>query len=181
MTTPSSPIAGAAPGSSWVLDPGRSTLTFRTKTFWGAFTVKGTFSDVEGDGQVTAGNTVTGRLRIGAASLSTGLGKRDEHLRSPDFFDVEKYPEVTVEVHGVSPTGADRFDVDTTVTVKGAARRLVVPATVKTLSGGAIQIDTETTVDREQLGVDGNLLGMIPATTRLHGVAVFTPADHPAS
>ncbi|BBZ27433.1 hypothetical protein MMAD_17280 [Mycolicibacterium madagascariense] len=169
------PIDHAAPGSTWALDPKRSTLAFKAKSFWGALPVKGTFGTVDGDGSVTAERTVTGRLRVDAASLSTGMGKRDEHLRSPDFFDVEKYPEITVEVHGATPRGADGLDLDATVTVKGTARRLTLPATARLLDDGAVRIATSATIDREDYGVDGNLVGMIPKSTRIDGEAVFAP------
>jgi polyisoprenoid-binding protein YceI len=181
MTTPSNPIADANPATTWVLDPDRSTLVFRNKTFWGALTVKGTFSDVNGDGEITAAHTVGGRLRIGAASLSTGLGKRDEHLRSADFFDVANHPEITVEVHGAKVTGADQLDLDATLTIKKSAHRLVLPATAKLLDDGAVRIASHTKINREELGVVGNLLGMIPPTTLIEGVAVFTPRAGAAS
>ena len=56
---------------------------------WGAMTVKGQFAEVRGEGRVTEAGAVSGRIDIIAASLHTGIGKRDEHLRSADFFDVE--------------------------------------------------------------------------------------------
>jgi polyisoprenoid-binding protein YceI len=150
-------------------------VTFRNKTFWGAATVKGTFSDVEGAGEVTPAHTVTGHLRIGAASLSTGIGRRDEHLRSADFLDVGNHPVVSVEVHGARVTGADTLDLDATLTVKRIERRLDLPASAKLLDDGAVQITTHAEINRKEFGVDGNMLGMIPDTTRIEGDAVFTP------
>ncbi|MGH3643407.1 MAG: YceI family protein [Mycobacterium sp.] len=181
MTTPANSIAATNPGTTWLLDPERSTLTFRNKTFWGALTVKGTFSDVDGEGEITSSHTVAGVLRVGAASLSTGIGKRDEHLRSADFFDVANHPEITVEVHGAKVTGADQLDLDATLTIKESAHRLVLPATAELLDDGAVRITSHTKINREELGVDGNLLGMIPPTTLIEGVAVFTPRAGAAS
>lgn len=181
MTTPSELIASADPGTTWILDPKRSTLIFRNKTFWGALTVKGAFGDVEGEGEVTAARTFAGSLRIRAASLSTGIGKRDEHLRSADFFDVEKHPVITVEVNGATPTGTDQFQLDTTLTVKGREHRLDLPAKAAVLDDGAVRISTKTNINRQELGVDGNMLGMIPETTSLEAEAVFTPQATAAS
>jgi polyisoprenoid-binding protein YceI len=175
MTTASDLIANTQPGTTWVLDRDRSTVTFRNKTFWGAATVKGTFSDVEGTGEVTPAHTVAGHLRIGAASLSTGIGRRDEHLRSADFLDVGNHPVVSVEVHGARVTGADTLDLDATLTVKRIERRLDLPASAKLLDDGAVQITTHAEINRKEFGVDGNMLGMIPDTTRIEGDAVFTP------
>src|SRR6476646_4849061 len=105
MTTASDLIADAKPGTTWTLARDHSTVTFRNKTFWGAATVKGTFSDLDGAGELTQAQPVAGHLHVGAASLSTGIGKRDDHLRSADFFDVGESPVISVDVHGATVTG----------------------------------------------------------------------------
>jgi polyisoprenoid-binding protein YceI len=181
MTTVSELLANAQPGAAWVLDPNRSTVLVRNKTFWGTIPVKSRFSDVEGTGEVTAGNTISGHLRVGAASVSTGIGKRDEHLRSADFFEVENHPVISIDVHGATVTGADTLDLDATITIKKIERRLVLPATVKLLGDGVVRITTKAEISRKDFGVDGNMAGMIPDATRLEGDAVFTPraADSP--
>ncbi|MCW2561170.1 MAG: hypothetical protein JWP55_5134 [Mycobacterium sp.] len=181
MTTVSDLLATAQPGTAWILDPDRSTVRVRNKTFWGAVPVKGTFSDIEGAGEITATNTVAGHVRVGAASVSTGIGKRDDHLRSADFFEVENHPVISIDVHGATVTGADTLDLDATLTIKGIERRLVLPATVKPLGDGSVRITAKAEISRKDFGVDGNMAGMIPDATRLEGDAVFTPrpADAP--
>jgi len=174
MTTVSDLLANAQPGTTWILDRDRSTVTVRNKTFWGAVTVKGTFSEIEGAGEVTPAHTIAGHLSIGAASVSTGIGKRDDHLRSADFFEVENHPVISLEVHGATVTGADTLDLDATLTVKRVERRLDLPATVKLLDDGAVRITTKAEISRKEFGVDGNMAGMIPDTARLEGDAVFT-------
>ncbi len=87
----------------WSLDAGRSTVGFNVKNFWGLVNVKGRFPEVSGDGQITGKGAIFGRLDIQVASLRTGIGKRDEHLRSADFFDADRYPEIGVEVTGIEP------------------------------------------------------------------------------
>jgi polyisoprenoid-binding protein YceI len=91
----------------WNLVPALSSFTFSNKTIWGLMTVKGQFAEVRGDGQVTDTGAVFGRLDITAASLYTGNGKRDSHLRSADFFDVEKFPAISVVVTAATPSGGD--------------------------------------------------------------------------
>src|SRR5580693_7410817 len=82
----------------WSLDAGRSTVGFRIKNFWGLANVNGRFPEVNGDGQITGKGAIFGRLDIQVASLHTGIGKRDEHLRSADFFDADRYPDISVVV-----------------------------------------------------------------------------------
>src|ERR1700747_3916637 len=87
----------------WNLDPNRSTVTFKIRNMWGLVNVKGRFTEFSGDGQLTGKGAVFGRLDIRAASLSTGIGRRDNHLRSADFFDVQRFPEISVVVTAVHP------------------------------------------------------------------------------
>ena len=175
MTTASELIAEAQPGTTWTLARDRSTATFRNKTFWGAATVKGTFSDLDGAGEITQARTVAGHLHVGAASVSTGIGKRDDHLRSADYFDVGESPVISVDVHGATVTGPDTVELDATLTVKETARRLRLPATVKVIDGGAVRITASTDIERKEFGVDGNMLGMVGPTARLVADAVFAP------
>ncbi|MGA8252163.1 MAG: YceI family protein, partial [Mycobacterium sp.] len=80
----------------WNLAADRSAITFKIRNMWGLLRVKGRFTEFSGDGQLTGNGAVYGRLDIRAASLRTGIGRRDQHLRSADFFDVERYPEISV-------------------------------------------------------------------------------------
>ena len=85
-----------APGR-YLLDPASSTVTLRHKTFWGLKTVPGGFGGLRASGEIAADGTAHGTLAIDAASLDTKHAKRDEHLRSAHFFDVEQHPEITFE------------------------------------------------------------------------------------
>ena len=76
----------------WNLVSDQSTVSFKIRNIWGLINVKGRFTDVSGDGQVTGKGAIFGRVDIQVASLHTGIGKRDEHLRSADFFDADRYP-----------------------------------------------------------------------------------------
>ncbi len=72
--------------------PARSSVRFKNKTLWGLVPVNGEFTDVSGDGQITAKGTVFGRVDIRAASVRTGIGKRDEHLRSAGLLRRREVP-----------------------------------------------------------------------------------------
>jgi polyisoprenoid-binding protein YceI len=158
---------------AWHLLPERSRIEFRNKTFWGAVPVKGSFSDFSGDGEVTSAGAVVGRVVIRAASLNTGIGKRDEHLRSADFFDVETHPEITVQVTGVQPRDVDRADLHADLSVRGVTRSIELPAGVRVLDDGTVQISARTTLHRSDFGVSGNMVGMVGAKTTVSAELVF--------
>ena len=139
---------------------------------WGAMTVKGRFTEVRGEGQVTEAGAVSGRIDIIATSLHTGIGKRDEHLRSADFFDVEKFPEVSVIVASADPADGDAVDLHVEIVIKGISHPLKLHAAVA-VSRTSGQVSTRTSVDREELGVSGNLFGMLVGATELSADAVF--------
>jgi polyisoprenoid-binding protein YceI len=157
----------------WNLDSGRSTVGFSIKNFWGLIKVKGRFTDVSADGQITGRGAIFGRLDIQVASLSTGIGKRDEHLRSADFFDAEHYPEITVEVTAIEPDIGDAADLQATVSIKGVTAPVPLPVQVSTLDDGAVRVTASTEIDRTQFGVDANPLGMIAKTATIVADAYF--------
>ena len=90
----------------WTIDPSHSVVEFSVKHMMFA-TAKGRFSDVTGtitlDNEDVTRSTVA--VEIGAASIDTHDAKRDEHLRSADFFDVETYPTLTCRSTSVEAAG----------------------------------------------------------------------------
>ena len=95
---------GTAAGQ-WTLDPAGSRAEFRIKHFWGVMTVRGVLEQMTGDATVGPDGTVTGRISFEAASLNTKNKQRDKHLRSADFFDVEKHAQAVLTVTSAGPTG----------------------------------------------------------------------------
>ncbi|MEV3901057.1 YceI family protein [Mycobacterium sp. NPDC050551] len=160
----------------WTLEPDRSRIGFSNRTFWGAAKVKGSFSDFSGDGQITESGAVFGRVDVRAASLSTGIGKRDAHLRSDEFFDVEAHPEISVVVTAAEPRETDRAELRAELRIKGVTRPIELPAVVRVLDDGAIRISGETTIDRTEFGVDGNLIGMMGPKSGVSADLVFRRA-----
>ena len=84
----------------WRIDPARSSVEFRTRTFWGTITVKGRFERYDGTLDLRREPAI--ELTIDAASLNTRNKMRDKHLRSADFFDVGNHPEVRFVSEGAS-------------------------------------------------------------------------------
>ena len=109
---------------SWQVDPAYSAIEFRVRHLMFE-TVKGRFRDF--DGAVVAGATPAIWGSIRAASLDTLHEERDEHLRSPDFFDVERYPEITFEASAFPLNGSNGpFALPGELTIKGVTRPLAL-------------------------------------------------------
>jgi polyisoprenoid-binding protein YceI len=156
-------LAGA-----WTLDPVHSSVRFTSKTLWGLIPVNGRFTDVTGEGRITPDGQVSGRLVIRAGSVRTGIGMRDHHLQAADFFDVERFPEIVVELTGIAPNG----DLAATLSIRGTTLPLPVATTVARRSDG-VQITARGEIDRTRWGVSGNMLGMMPPATTLVTEALF--------
>jgi polyisoprenoid-binding protein YceI len=160
----------------WSLDPSRSTVGFKIRNLWGLINVKGRFTDVSGDGQVTEKGAIFGRLDIRVASLRTGIGKRDEHLRSADFFDADRYPDISVVVTAVEPATGNAADLRATLSIKGNTADVPLPVQVSTLDDGALRVSTSTEIDRDQFDVGWNQLGMVAKTATVSADAYFVRA-----
>jgi polyisoprenoid-binding protein YceI len=157
----------------WNIVPDRSAITFKIKNMWGLVNVKGRFTDFNGDGQLTGKGAVFGRLDIRTASLSTGIGRRDKHLRSADFFDVDRFGEISVVVTAVEPTTGHAADLRASFTIKGITEPVPLPVTITELDDGSVQIAGETKVDRSQFDLSWNKLGMMAAAAKVGAEAIF--------
>ena len=94
-------LSSRSPDGVWTVDPQRSEIGFAVKALWGLHTVRGVFGAYDGTLTVRAGGAA-GKLTIDAASLDTGHKKRDRHLRSPDFFDVGRNPQIVFVLKSVT-------------------------------------------------------------------------------
>jgi polyisoprenoid-binding protein YceI len=104
----------------WAVDSAHSTIEFRVRHMV-IETVTGRFRDF--DGTISSGDepTISGSIRV--ASLDTLHEERDGHLRSSDFFDVERHPEIGFRASGIRSTSDDdRFALPGELTIKGLTR-----------------------------------------------------------
>jgi polyisoprenoid-binding protein YceI len=173
MTTVETLLNDPDTAGVWNLDADRSTVGFKIRNFWGLINVKGRFTDVDGDGQVTGRGAIFGRLDIQVASLHTGIGKRDEHLRSADFFDVDRFPEISVVVTAVEPGAANNADLRATLTIKGVTAAVPLPVQISALDDGSVRVVLKTEVDRDQFDVGWNRLGMVAKRATVSADAYF--------
>ena len=160
----------------WNLAPERSTITFKIRNMWGLLRVKGRFTEFSGDGQLTNNGAVYGRLDIRAASLRTGIGRRDQHLRSADFFDVERYPEISVVITALEPTTGNAADLRVSFTIKGINEPVTLPVEIAELNDGSVRISGETKVERSQFGLGWNKFGVMSPTATVAADAIFVRA-----
>jgi polyisoprenoid-binding protein YceI len=164
-----------ASNGTWTVVADQSTIAVKTKSMWGLMPVKGRFTEFSGDGQVTAPQTVSGRIDIKAASLRTGIRKRDRHLHSADFFEAEKFPDINLVVTEVDAVDGDTIDLRAQLTIKGTTKPLVLKTKV-TPVGDGMRLTTQATVNRQDFGVDGNMMGMIGDNATISGDLVFRRA-----
>lgn len=145
-------IRAADAAGSWRLEPS-SEVSFAVKNFWGLGTVRGAFDSVTGTATVTEDGTVTGTLVIDAASVNTKQAKRDDHLRSEDFFDVEQHPAMRVEVDEVELTSSTQGTARGQATIAGQTRPIEFPVTLAAEPDGTQVVSGEVTIDRSAYGI----------------------------
>lgn len=149
--------------TTWKLDPAHTDITFSAKHMV-ITTVRGTFGDVDGTLEIddATPTTARGEIRVQTASISTGFGARDTHLRSADFFDVEQYPEIVVRFDGVEARGADDYRVTADLTIRDVTRPVTfdvehVGETRNFQGTRHIAFTVKTTLDREAWGLNWNM------------------------
>jgi polyisoprenoid-binding protein YceI len=177
MTTLETLLGEPETVGTWKLVSDRSSFRFTNRTLWGLANVKGRFDEASGAVQITDENTVSGHVIIAAASLNTGMGSRDDALRSADFFDVERFPEITVVVTAVNPTGGSAADLEANASIKGTTQPLPLPVTVAPLDDGSVRISTKLEIDRARFELGENKLGLAGNTTTVTAEAVFAHAQ----
>ena len=126
--------------------------------------VSGKFEDFDGtvnlDPKNPSATTVTFHLK--AASINTGVADRDNHLRSADFFDAAKYPEISFTSTSVKPSGTkDVYSVTGNLTMHGITKQVTLPVTfmgfIKDPWGNEkAGFTLETTLNRKDYGITWN-------------------------
>jgi polyisoprenoid-binding protein YceI len=165
-TTHSAQDSQQLAGTRWRLDPSGSSAEFRVPMLWGLASVKGRFQRLDGWLEVDDDHRWRMELTLDAASLDTGNQRRDRHLRSADFFDVEHHPEVRFRSSSVTDGGGGRLHVDGELEAAGGRARLQVEVTVEH-PDGRLDLDAAATVDQRRLGMTWSPLGVIRSPTAL--------------
>jgi polyisoprenoid-binding protein YceI len=119
------------PTGTWVVDPVHSSVGFEVKHMM-ISTVRGHFSEFEGTLEAAEDyhdSRVQGSAQV--ASIDTGNADRDAHLRSPEFFDAKRYPEIHFESTAIEHRVAGTYRVMGELTIKGITREIEVDASVE--------------------------------------------------
>ena len=150
------------PVGTWLVDPGHADVAFVGRHF-GLTRVRGRFTGVDGTVHVAddvAQSAIT--VTIDMATVESGSGARDDHLRSSDLFDVATFPTATFRSTSVVVTSPGRGYIDGDLTFKGTTRavRLDVELLGRVTDpwGGDRAVFTASTlINREDFGVTWNM------------------------
>src|SRR5262245_22434708 len=167
LLAPVAPAAPAAPAAkTYKIDPVHSSALFRIKHnnasyFHGRFTdIAGTFAYDEAN---PAGSSV--EVTIKAESVWTGAGKRDQHLKSPDFFNAEEFPALAFKSKGVKKgSGKEELEVTGDLTIHGVTKPLTAKVThtgtAQGQGGEVAGFETVFTIKRTDFDMK-NMVGML--------------------
>jgi len=127
--------------------------------------VRGHFTDYEGTVLVDRAKPEASSvdLTIKAASIDTGNENRDKDLRSANFFEVDKYPEITFKSTKITPKGGDHYDVTGNLTMHGTTKEVTLPVTFLGFvnagrMGDRAGFETSITLNRKDFGIVWNRL-----------------------
>jgi polyisoprenoid-binding protein YceI len=147
----------------WSIDTPHTDVLFSAKHMM-VTTVRGTFADVGGFLMLDETNPTrsSGEITIAAASLGTGNGPRDAHLRSADFFDVETFPTIAFRSTGIEHLRGDRYRISGDLTIKESTRPVTFEATFlgfyASMQGGRkAGLSVRTTINRKDWGLGWNV------------------------
>jgi polyisoprenoid-binding protein YceI len=125
----STTAASVLPTGTWKVDPVHSSVEFQVKHL-GIATVKGLFKEFEGTLEIGPdGAQAYGTVKT--ASVDTREPARDEHLRSADFFEVDKYPEIGFRSTAIRTSGEDEFEIVGDLSIHGVTRSVTLQGTVE--------------------------------------------------
>jgi polyisoprenoid-binding protein YceI len=146
---------------TFAVDPGHSEVSFQIRHL--VSQVRGRFNDFSGTVQLDAKNLAASSVdfHIKVTSIDTNVADRDKHLRSADFFDVAKFPEITFKSESIAAAGKDKYNVTGSLTMHGVTKKVTLPVTL----GGQVKdpwgntragFEIETTLDRKDYGIVWN-------------------------
>jgi polyisoprenoid-binding protein YceI len=151
----------ALAADAYVFDKNHSEAAFQVRHI--VTRVRGKFGDIAGTIQLEKDKPEASSVEFAAktASIDTGVADRDKHLRSADFFDVEKFPEMTFKSTRIKAAGQDRYDVTGILTLRGVQKELTLPVTFLGFAkdpwgNEKAGFETQVTLNRKDFGMVWN-------------------------
>ncbi|KAB2826642.1 MAG: YceI family protein [Candidatus Dadabacteria bacterium] len=147
---------------SYAIDPDHSQVIFKVKHM-GISTVTGRFDLMEGsytfDDKDISNSSV--ETTIQTASVNTNKQKRDDHLKSPDFLNVDKYPTITFKSKEIRKDDGDDFTIVGDLTINGVTKQVELDAeyggkAVDPMGNERTAFTAETKIDRKDFGLTWN-------------------------
>jgi polyisoprenoid-binding protein YceI len=169
QTTQAHPIA-LSPGD-WRIDPARSELGFLTRMF-GLIPVRGRYSGFDGELHIDGAGNASGVLRVDAETISTGINKRDTHLRSTDFFAVKRHPHMTFQLTTLTPNADGGVRLTGTLHIRDRALAIDTPVSVAPVGSDGLRIDADFEVDHRTAGFE---IKRLPRTVRIQAALTLEP------
>lgn len=159
MTVLLTPVAVFADAATWQVDPAHSNVAFEVRHFFTQ--VPGHFNEFTGtihhDPESPGSSKV--EFTVQAESIDTRNEDRDQHLRSADFFHVEKFPTLSFESTKVEGSG-NELQVTGDLTIHGVTRKITIPVqflgSMSTPMGPRAGFATEFEIDRKDFGITWN-------------------------
>ena len=153
-------LPAVAPAATWTIDPDHSNVGFKVRHLM-VSNVRGNFEKHVGTVEINDRDITKSKVSVtvDTASVNTNVAKRDAHLRSPDFFDVVKYPTMTFVSKKVVRAGQDRLKITGDLTLHGVTREVVLdvegPSQESKDPWGNIRrgASASTTVNRKDFGL----------------------------
>jgi polyisoprenoid-binding protein YceI len=156
-------ISAAAQVQTWQIDPNHTAAQFSVRHM-GISTVRGAFTKVSGSAQYDPSNLSKTSIdaTIDASSVDTRVSMRDDDLRSPNYFDVAKYPTITFKSKSVQAVGEGKLKIVGDLTIHGVTKEVALDvdgpsAPVTDPKGNShLGASASTTVNRKDFGVGGS-------------------------
>lgn len=149
--------------STWKLDGSHSSIEFVVKHMMVSRT-KGRFTAFDGEIELDEANLANSsvKVEIDVASIDTHDEKRDAHLRSADFFDVDNFPKITFVSTELTPRGGDAFQLIGDLTIRDVTERVVINAEKTGASTSpwgqqVVGFEGSTEVNRKDFGLTWNV------------------------
>ena len=149
----------------YVIDPQHSDLEFKIRHLM-ISSVRGRFTKFEASMDSASDNFSDAKIEctIYVDSIDTSITERDAHLKSPDFFNVEKYPNMFFKSESLKEVGKNTYEVQGSLTIKNISRPITLIATyngsdVDHYGQEKFGFEMNGTINREDWGLDFNVTG----------------------